>query len=123
MVRTRSGKGVYDVLESSNRPRVTFRPPVPPPSPPRPAVSLEQLFASHNAIMQRLAEIDERQSGRSLQCQQPQESSCLDFLVTHTPMFAKTTYLLEANHWLHVTESKFGLIHYSEFQKTLFAAQ
>jgi hypothetical protein len=33
------------------------------------------------------------------------------------------TDLLEANHWLHVTESKFGLLHCSKLQKTLFAAQ
>jgi hypothetical protein len=31
-----------------------------PPSPPMPLVSLEQLLASQNDIMQRLAEIDER---------------------------------------------------------------
>jgi hypothetical protein len=30
---------------------------------------------------------------------------------------------LEANNWLRVTESKFGLLHYSKLQKTLFAAQ
>jgi hypothetical protein len=30
---------------------------------------------------------------------------------------------LEANHWLCVTKSKFRLLHCSEFQKTLFAAQ
>jgi hypothetical protein len=30
---------------------------------------------------------------------------------------------LVANHWCHVTESKFRLLHCSEFQKTLFAAQ
>jgi hypothetical protein len=30
---------------------------------------------------------------------------------------------LDANHWLHVTETKFGLLNCSEFQKTLFAAQ
>jgi hypothetical protein len=29
----------------------------------------------------------------------------------------------EANHWIHMTESKFGLLHCSEFQKTLFVAQ
>jgi hypothetical protein len=30
---------------------------------------------------------------------------------------------LEANHWFRVTKAKFGLLHCSEFQKTLFAAQ
>jgi hypothetical protein len=33
------------------------------------------------------------------------------------------TDTLEANHWLRMTESKFVLLHYFEFQKTLFAAQ
>jgi hypothetical protein len=41
---------------------------------------------------------------------------------------APTTYTeagepLEADHWLRVIESKFGLLHCTEVQKTLFAAQ
>jgi hypothetical protein len=124
MVRTRSGKGVFDdVPESSTRRRGTFGPPVPLPSPPTPPVSLEQLLAPLNAIVQRLAAIDERQAGHSQQHQQSQESSYLDFLATHPPEFAETTDPLETNHWLRVTESKFGLLHCSEIQKTLFAAQ
>jgi hypothetical protein len=30
---------------------------------------------------------------------------------------------LEADHWLRVIESKFGLLHCTEVQKTLFTAQ
>ncbi len=61
MVRTRLGKVVYDdVPESSTRYRGAFRPLVPPPSPPAPLASFEQLLALLNAIMQRLAAIDER---------------------------------------------------------------
>jgi hypothetical protein len=61
MVRTRLGKSVYDdVPESSTRHRGTFHPPVPPPSPPA-QVSLKQLLAPLNAIVQRLAVIDESQ--------------------------------------------------------------
>jgi hypothetical protein len=41
------------------------------PSPPMPPVSLEQLLASQNAIIQRLAKIDERQARQSQQHQQP----------------------------------------------------
>jgi hypothetical protein len=73
--------------------------------------------------MQRLAEIDERQAGQSQQHQEPQESSYLNFLATQPPEFTETTDPLEANQWLRMTESKFRLLHYSEFQKTLFAAQ
>jgi hypothetical protein len=47
----------------------------------------------------------------------------LDFLVTHSPVFVDATDPLEANHWLRTMESKFGLLHYIEYQKTLYAAQ
>jgi hypothetical protein len=50
--------------------------------------------------MQRLAEIGEPHAGRSQQHQQPQESSYLNFLATHPPVFTKMKDLLEANHWL-----------------------
>jgi hypothetical protein len=101
MVRTRSGQGVYDeVLESPTHHRGTFHPPVPPPSPPVPPVSLEQLLAPLNAIMQRLAAIDEWQAVQSQPRQQHQESSYFDFLATQPPEFAEMTDLLEANHWL-----------------------
>jgi hypothetical protein len=73
--------------------------------------------------MQRLVAIDERQAGQAQQHQQPQESSYFDLLATQPPLFAETTNPLEANHWLHVTESKFGLLQCSEFQKILYAAQ
>jgi hypothetical protein len=102
-----------DVPESSTRCPATFRPPVPPPSPPTPLVSLEQLLAPLNAIMQRLAAIDERQAGCSEHHQQPPESY-LDFLATHPPEFTEMTDPLKANHWLQVTETKFGQFHCSE---------
>jgi hypothetical protein len=66
MLQTRSGKGMYDdVPESSTRHRGTFHPPVPPSSPPAHPVSLEQLLAPLNAIVQRLAVIDGRQAVQS----------------------------------------------------------
>jgi hypothetical protein len=123
MVRTRSGKGVCDdVPESATRRRGAFRPPVPPPSPLMHPLSLEQLLASHNAIMQRLIQIGECQAGQSQQHQQTQKSY-FDFLATRPIKFVEMTDPLEANHWLHVTESKFGVLHYFEFQKTLFTAK
>jgi hypothetical protein len=73
--------------------------------------------------MQKLTSIDERQAGQSQQHRHIQESSYFDFLATQPLEFTETTDPLEANHWLHVTESKFKLLHCSEFQKTLFAAQ
>jgi hypothetical protein len=124
MARTRSGKGVYDdVLESSTHRRGAFHPPVPPPTPPMPPVSLEQLLAPLNAIVQMLAAIDGRQAGQSQPHQQSQESSYVDFIATQPLEFAKATDLLEVNNGLRVTESKFGQLHCTELKKTLFAAQ
>jgi hypothetical protein len=85
-------------------------------------VSLEQLLAPLNAIVQRLAAIDEQQTVQSQPHEQHQESY-FDFLETQPPEFAEMTDPLEANHWLRVTESKFGMLHCSELQKTLIAAQ
>jgi hypothetical protein len=38
-------------------------------------------------------------------------------------MFAEATGPLEEDNWLHIIESNFGLLHYTEFQKTPFVAQ
>jgi hypothetical protein len=94
-----------------------------PPSPPRPPVSLEQLLATQNDLMRRLVENDER---RGAERQQPRhherDSSYLDFLAIHPLVSAYATDPLEADNWLCTTESKFGLLHYTEYQKTLYAA-
>jgi hypothetical protein len=115
---------VYDdVPEFSTRRHRAFHPPLPPPCPPTPPVSLEQLLAPLNAIVQKLAAIDERQVGQSHPHQQSKESSYFDFLATQPPEFAEVTDPMEANSWLRVTESKFGLLHCTELQKSLFPTQ
>jgi hypothetical protein len=43
--------------------------------------------------------------------------------VTHPPLFTEAGEPLEADHWLRVMESKFGLLRCTEVQKTLFTAQ
>jgi hypothetical protein len=45
------------------------------------------------------------------------------FLATHLPISADATDPLEADSWLHTMESKFRLLHCTEYQKTLYAAQ
>jgi hypothetical protein len=87
-----------------------------PPSPPQPLVSLEQLLATQNDLMRRLAENDERHEAERPQPQhQERDSSCSDFLATHPPVFVDATDPLEANNCLYTMESKFGLLHYMEF--------
>jgi hypothetical protein len=91
-------------------------------APPPPPISLEQLLAMHNDLMRKLIENDEH---RGAERQQPRhqesDSSYLVFLTTHPPIFADATDPLEANSWLRTTESKFGLLHCTEYQKTLYA--
>jgi hypothetical protein len=46
-----------------------------------------------------------------------------DFATTHLLLFTEAGEPLEADHWLRVIESKFGLLHCTEVEKTLFVAQ
>jgi hypothetical protein len=50
-------------------------------------------------------------------------TSYSDFTATHPPLFTEAREPLEADHWLRVVESKFGLLRCTEVQKTLFTAQ
>jgi hypothetical protein len=95
-----------------------------PPPPPRSPVSLEQLLATQNDLMRRLVENDEHRGAERQQPRhQERDSSYSDFLATHPPVFADATDPLEADSWLRTTESKFGLLYCTEYQKTLYAAQ
>jgi hypothetical protein len=86
-------------------------------------VSIEQLLATQNELMwvltknlmQREVCPPHRQSGV--------ETSYTDFLVTHPLTFVEATDSLEADNWLCIIESKFGLLHCIECQKTLFVVQ
>jgi hypothetical protein len=96
----------------------------PPPPPPPPLVSLEQLLATQNDQMRRLVENDECHGAERQQPRhQERDSSYSDFLATHPPIFADAIDPLEANSWLRTTESKFGLLNGTEYQKILYAAQ
>jgi hypothetical protein len=62
---------------------------------------------------------------RGAKRQQPRheerDSSYSDFLATHPPVFANVTDPLEADSWLRTIESKFRLLHCTEYRKTLYA--
>jgi hypothetical protein len=51
------------------------------------------------------------------------QSTYVEFLTTQPPTFTEASEPLEADHWLRIAKSKFNLHHYTENQKTLFAAQ
>jgi hypothetical protein len=54
---------------------------------------------------------------------QDMNTSYSEFLATHPPLFSRGKDPLEADDWLRITESKFSLLHCTEYQKTLYAAQ
>jgi hypothetical protein len=93
-------------------------------APPPPPISLEQLLATQNDLMRRLVKNHERRGAEHQQPRhQERDSSYSDFLATHPPVFADVIDPLEADSWLCTTESNFGLLHCTEYQKTLYAAQ
>jgi hypothetical protein len=96
-----------------------------PPPPPHPPVSLEQLLATRNELMTLLIQNESRCGAEQPQHLQRQDMnmSYSEFLSTHPPLFSRAKDPLEANDWLRTRESKFGLLHYTEYQKTLYAAQ
>jgi hypothetical protein len=126
MVHTRTSEELsLDIPEGSTR---HGRGQVPhgsaPPPPPRPSVSLEQLLATQNDLMRRLIENDERREAEHHQPQhKDRDSSYSDFLATDLPVFADAINPLEEDSWLRTTESRFGLLHCTEYQKSLYAAQ
>jgi hypothetical protein len=74
--------------------------------------------------MRRLIENDEHHGAEGHQPRhQERDSSYSDFLATHPPVFTDATDPLETDSWLCTTESKFGLLHCTEYQNTLYVAQ
>jgi hypothetical protein len=53
----------------------------------------------------------------------PAPTTYNNFAAMHLPLFTEAGEPLEADHWLRVMESRFGLLHCTEVQKTLFTAQ
>jgi hypothetical protein len=100
MVHTRTFEDpILDIPQQSTGrgrgqvPRDNARPP-----PPRSSVSLEQLLVMQNDLMRRLIENNERRGAERQQPQhQERDSSYLNFLATHPPIFADATDPLEAD--------------------------
>jgi hypothetical protein len=118
MVHTRNFEdSILDILEGSARCGCGQAPcGNAPPPPPCLIVSLEQLLATQNDLMRRLVDNDEH---RGAERQQPRHQErdlwYSDFLATRPPVFADATSPLEADSWLHTTESTFRLLHYTEY--------
>jgi hypothetical protein len=95
------------------------------PPPPRAPVSIEELLATQNELMRVLVQneahrgVDHPQHHR----QQDMNTSYSDFLATHLAVLSSAKDLLDVDDWLYTTESKFSLLHCTEYQKIVYAAQ
>jgi hypothetical protein len=71
--------------------------------------------------MRLLMENETRHGAYRLQPQQQdRDSSYSNFLATHLPLFSEVMDPLEVDNWLRSTESKFRLLHFTKYQKTLY---
>jgi hypothetical protein len=129
MVRTRAtDDDVLDIPEgSAPRGHGCGQPPHgnAPPPPPHPPVSLEQLLATQNELITLLIQNEARRGAECPQHPRYQDMnmSYSEFLATHLLLFSGEKDPLETNDWLRTTESKFSLLHCTEYQKTLYATQ
>jgi hypothetical protein len=95
------------------------------PPPPCPPVSIEQLLVTQNKLLSVLMKNEVHHGVERLQhhWHQDMNMSYSNFLVTHPPVFSEAKDPLDADDWLHTTELKFGLLHCTKYQKTLYATQ
>jgi hypothetical protein len=96
-----------------------------PPPPPHPPVSLDQLLATQNELMTWLIQNEAHRGAERPQHPRYQDMnmSYLEFLATHPPLFSGGKDPLEADDWLCTTESKFSLLHCTEYQKTICSSE
>jgi hypothetical protein len=94
------------------------------PPPPSLAKAITSILESRDEQAELLRQLDANstRSGNGAR-NAPAPTTYSDITATHPPLFTEAGEPLEADHWLRVMESKFGLLHCTEVQKTLFAAQ
>jgi hypothetical protein len=97
---------------------------------PPPPLSLAQAIASileswdeKTELLRQLITNSTRGGNGAWNAPAPASTTYGDFATTHPPLFTEAGDPIKADHWLWVMESKFGLLHCTEVQKTLFTAQ
>jgi hypothetical protein len=97
-----------------------------PPPPPSLAQAIASILESHDEqteLLRQLIASSTRGGNGARNAPAPALTIYSDFVAMHPPLFTKAGEPLEADHWLWMMESKFGLLRYTKVQKTLFAAQ
>jgi hypothetical protein len=111
------------MVNTHNRARPAH-PNVPPP-PPTLAQAIAGILESRDEqtkLLHHLMENSARGGKGTRNARGPAPTTYSDFLATRPPTFNEAGEPLEADHWLCTIKSKFGLLHCTEHQKTLFVA-
>jgi hypothetical protein len=96
-----------------------------PPPPPSLAQAIASILESHDEqteLLRQLMANSTRGGNGARNDSAPAPTTYSDFAAIHLPLFTEAGEPLEADHWLRVMESKFGLLRCTEVQKTLFTA-
>jgi hypothetical protein len=94
-----------------------------PPPPPSLAQAIALILESHDELTELLWQLVANSTRGGIGARNaPALTTYNDFAATHPPLFTEAGEPLEADHWLRVMESKFGLLRCTEVQKTLFTA-
>jgi hypothetical protein len=124
MVQTRAVEDVMlDIPEGfAGRGQAPHANPQPPP--PRAPVSIKEFLATQNELMRVLVQNEAHRGAGHPQHhrQQDMNTSYSNFVATHPSVFSGAKDPLDADDWLHTTESKFSLLHCTEYHKTFYAA-
>jgi hypothetical protein len=97
--------------------------PPPPPSLAQAIASILESGDDQTELLRQLVANSTRGGNGAWNAPAPASTTYSDITATHPPLFTEAGEPLETDHWLRVVESKFGLLHCTEVQKTLFAAQ
>jgi hypothetical protein len=95
----------------------------PPPSLAQAIVSILESRDEQTELLRQLVANSARGGNGARNAPAPALTTYSNFAATHLPLFTGAGEPLEADHWLRVMESKFGLLCCTEVQKTLFTAQ
>jgi hypothetical protein len=116
MVNTHNGRGDPEPAHPNGNP----------PPPPTLAQAIASILESHDEQTELLRQLvaNSTHGGHGARNDSAPTLTAYDnFAATHPPLFTEAGEPLEADHWLRVIESKFGLLHCMEVQKTLFTLQ
>jgi hypothetical protein len=100
--------------------------PIPPHVPPTLMKAIAALLNTtfdNTRFLREMAGNQIHQHGGRGQNHAPRDTTYMEFLETHPPVFVKAEEPLEANEWHRVMEQIFGLIQCTETHKPMFAAQ